>query len=105
MARGSIKRKSRSQRDITRFWHTRYGAFLKDGFTDAEAKWGADNGLPLKDTEVKHIRKHRRALVAWYMKTYGYTRMKAIEMAAQDLEEKLESAKIKGKNLFYELSP
>jgi len=99
------KRKRRSKRDIARYWHTRYGAFLKDGFTDEEATWGANEGLSLKDSDVKDVRKRRRASVRWYMDKYGYTRMKAIEMSSEDLEVKLQAAKVSGKNIFYEVSP
>lgn len=97
--------RQRNVKDVKRYWNTRYGAFLKDGFTDEEAEWGAEQGLHLKDPQVKSLRKHRRALVALYMKDYRYTRMKAIEMAAKDLDEKLENAGVTEKNLFYEVSP
>ena len=103
---GRIARaRQRNVRDIRRYWHTRYGAFLKDGFTDEEAKWGADEGLHLKAPQVKAVRRHRRALVALYMEDYGYSRMKAIEKASEDLDAKLEDAGVTEKNIFYEVSP
>jgi len=104
-SRVAPKRRKRSKRDTARFWDVRYGAFLKSGFTDEEAKWGADNGLSLKDSQVKQIRRHRRDLVAWYMSRYGYTRIRAIEEASHDLETKLEMVGETELNLFYEVSP
>lgn len=96
------RRKNRNKIDIARYWHTRYGAFLKDGFTDAEAKWGADNGLSLKNEQVKRVRSHRKALIKYYMGR-GKTRMGAIEMAAADLQENLERFDVKELNIFYEV--
>lgn len=96
------RKRAGSLRDIAKYWHTRYGAFLKDGFIDEEAKWGADNGLSLKNKTVKKVRVHRRALVKYYMR-HNNTRMRAIELASYDLEETLQLHGITEKNIFYEL--
>lgn len=99
------KRRKRSRGDILKYWESRYGYFLKVGFTDAEAKWGADHGLSRKNSQVKDVARHRKASISFYMKDYGYTRMKAIELSAEDLENTLQNLGIKEKNLFYEVSP
>lgn len=98
------KRRRRSKRDINRFWNSRYNRFLKAGFSEIEAKWAADQGLSPRHKQVRLVLRHRKNLVAWYMR-HGYTRMGAIAEAEKDLETKLEEAGEPGLNLFYEVSP
>jgi len=99
------RRRKRSQRDIQRYWATRYSSFIRAGFTDEEAQWGATEGLSQKSAQVRALKKHRKYAVKWYMTRFNYTRAKAVEMAAGDLETKLQSAGITDKNLYYEVSP
>lgn len=99
----STRRRNRSIRDIQYYWDIRYGAFLKAGFTDKESAWAADNGLLLRKAQVKDVLLRRKKNVLWYMNTWGYTRTKAIQMCAEDLEEVLPD-NIVGMNLFYEKS-
>lgn len=93
----------RSKRDKMRYWKVRYNAFLKAGFTEEEAAWGANDGLSLKNPTVKKIIQHRKALIVLYIRDYGYPRTKAIQMASKDLDAKLDKANVEEKNLYYEL--
>jgi hypothetical protein len=97
------KRKSRATaKNKAKYWDVRYGALLKDGFTDEEAAWAANNGISLKAKGIPAVRVHRRAAVKWYMTRYGYTRFKAIEMASKDLDNNLKEYGGEAHNIFFE---
>jgi len=98
------KKRKRSQRDIEQYWWTRHDTFLRAGFTEEEARWGASNGLTVRDKRVQRLIKVRKAKIRLAMKA-GYTRDESIEKAAQDLRDKLDFNGISELNLFYEVSP
>ena len=100
------RRTGRSRRNIRYYWNSRYRTFLKAGFTEEEATWGANNGLSLRHKDVRLVIRHRKALVELYMsRHYQFSREKAILMASKDLRTKLEDAGETELNLFYEVSP
>lgn len=99
-----VKRFKRRRKDTIGFWASRHRALLKAGFSEAEARWGANHGLALRNKQVQGVLRHRKALVAWFMR-YGHTREEAIEAAAKDLESKLDRIGEEELNLFYEISP
>lgn len=98
------KRRHRRRGDIQRHWDTRYKRFLKAGFLHKEAVWAADEGLSARYRQVRQVLRHRKNLIAFYMK-YGDSEEEARLKAAKDLETKLEDLGEEGLNLFYEVSP
>jgi len=98
------RRRGRSKREINRYWNVRHRRFLKYGFTEEEATLAADQGLALRNWQVKELLYHRKGAVKWYIRQFGYDWDKAVEMASEDLR-----TKVKDKNtdfsLFYETSP
>lgn len=96
--------RDRSQRDINRFWEARKARFLSAGFTEKEALWAAAHGLSPRKKQVRAVLKARKQMVAFYIR-HGMTREAAIEEAAGDLEQRLESLGIDEMNLFFEVSP
>lgn len=100
------RRKKRSRANIRKYWNTRFTAFVNAGFTEEEAIWGANIGMPLRDKKTIEILRHRRALVELYMgRHFQYTRKEAIEAASKDLRKKLDDAGEDELILYYEVSP
>lgn len=97
------KKRTRVRRD-TAVWHKRYGVFLDYGFSDKEARWGADNKLvPELNKRLLEACEKRLGTVKWFMKKYSLTWNEAVARAAADLEERLQHLGMKEKNLFYEV--
>ena len=103
-SKSNPKRRKRSQRDIDRYWNSRFNRFTKAGFTQEEASWAASKGLSPKKKQVKELIQARKAMVAYYMR-HDFTREDAIVEASKDLESKLNRNGISELNLFYEVSP
>lgn len=96
--------KQRSQRDITRFWNSRFSTFVRAGFTEREATWAANNGLSPRDKQVKRILRSRMDMVAFYMR-HGRTWEEAVDECSEDLASRLDRYDIDELDLFYEVSP
>jgi len=96
--------RKRSQRDLDRFWGSRYATFIKAGFTEKEATWAATHGLSPRSKQVRRVLRSRKDIIKFYIR-HGFTREKAIEEAAGDLEQRLERYNVDELNLFYEVSP
>jgi len=101
----ATKRKRRSRSDLGRFWQVRYDRFISAGFVDKEANWAANNGLSLRDKQVKKVLKRRREHVGYYMYRWNMSMKEAIKKCAKDLREKLDRRGIDDPNVFYEVSP
>jgi len=99
------RRRQRSRADIRRFWDSRYNRFIKAGFTEEEATWGANEGLSLKSRRVQDLIRHREGLVKFLIRKFNVSRADAIKQAAKDLVSKLSDANIGDLDLFYEVSP
>lgn len=99
-----IRRRAGVAHDKSRYWKSRYNAFLKSGFTEDEAYWGCKNGLSLRSKQVIKLMAHRKNQVKWRMKEFHLTWDEAVEESSKDFEDKLDS---KGEelNLFKEISP
>jgi len=78
--------------------------FKRAGFSNKEAEFAARQGYKLTDPTVRKILENRKECVSAFMKA-GYTRKGAIKELARQLTIKLRNRKIKGLNLFLELSP
>lgn len=98
-----INKRAGVAHDKSKYWKSRYNAFLKSGFTEDEAYWGCKNGLSLRSKQVIKLMAHRKNQVKWRMEDYHLTWDEAVEESAKDLESRLES---KGEdfNLFKEVS-
>ena len=96
--------RKRSQRDIDRYWASRYATFIKAGFNEKEAVWAAAHGLSTKSRQVRRVLRARKDMVKFYIR-HGFTQETAIAEAASDLEQKLERYNVDELNLFYEVSP
>ena len=99
------KRKSRSTRDKSRYWNSRYKAVLNAGFTSVDAEWAANNGIPLKSKQLKDLLASRRGRIAWLMKRKGCTRAEAIVIANEDFEARLQLHGVKERIIFMDISP
>ena len=100
-----FRRKRRSKSDSSRYWNSRYKRFLAAGFTNEEARKAANDGLSIKNKQVKQVLRHREALVDLLITYHGLTREQAVQEASKDLKTKLDKAGEEELNLFYEVSP
>ena len=98
------RRRRRSKRDISRFWNTRYNAFIRAGFNEETATKAASDGLPLKSRKVQQLLLIRKLHIEVYMEE-GNSYEKAKELCDQDLSTKLEAAGETEWNPWYEVSP
>ena len=89
---------------IEKHYRTRFAAFLAAGFSEAEATWGANHGLSLRNKQVRQVIKHRKDSVDWLIKRKKYSWNKAVKDCAKRLRTKLNRNFIDDLNLFYEVS-
>jgi len=97
------RKKKGSQKNIKRYWPSRYKTLLNAGFSEAEALWGADNGIRLKTKRIKGIIRLRKARIELYTGVhFGMSREDAIDKACKSRMDRIKGPATDPYNIFYE---
>jgi hypothetical protein len=88
---GTPRRRRRSQRDINKYWNSRYAYFIKVGYTEQEASWAANKGCSPRDARIKKLVDRRKAKIEYYMKYKHLDRDQAIRACDKDRREHMKT--------------
>ena len=98
------RKRRRSQREIHRYWQSRYNKFSEAGFCEKASTWAADHGVSVRSKRAKEAMSRMKELIDFY-KRHGASAERAEEMANQDLWAKIQEAEETEWIPFFILSP